>query len=241
MSPPTEPITILAVGAHPDDIEFGVGGVLLKEYTAGAQIFIVITSKGESGSSGTPELREAEARTAAAKLGAAECIHFLDFGGDGQQSATPQNAIQLARIIRQVRPSIVLAPTLDANQHPDHTAVASATRDACRLARYGSLEPLKAFPSHSIDSLWLYAITPTTQTNLNTAILVDISTVVEDWKTLMACHGSQTSNRNYIDLQINRAKQLGYMAGCDSATALWPNDPPVIQHISNLTRSARAF
>jgi LmbE family N-acetylglucosaminyl deacetylase len=241
MNTTTDSINILAVGAHPDDIEFGAGGVLLKEHAAGAHISIVITSRGESGSSGTPDLRESEARAAAARLGASERIHFLDFGGDGQQCATPHNAIQLARIIRKVRPTIVLAPSLHANQHPDHIAVARATRDACRLARYGGLEPLQALPLHSIDSLWFYAITPTAQTNLNASILVDISITVDNWKALMACHASQTGSRHYIDLQITRAKQLGLMAGCDYATALWPNDPPLIQSIRSLNRSARAF
>jgi len=237
----TEKTKLLAIGAHPDDIEFGLGGVLLKELAAGSEISLIITSKGEAGSSGTPDVREVEALTAARLLGAGDRLTFLDFGGDGQQVASPENAIAIARLIREVRPSLVFAPYPFPNQHPDHFAVGTATRNACRLARFGGLAPLKTRSKHAIDSLWFYSLTMSSDAVISSAVLIDISEVVDSWKALMACHHTQVSSRNYIDLQVTRASQLGHMAGCEYAMALWPNDPPVLQHINTLTRAARGF
>jgi len=233
--------TLLAIGAHPDDIEFGMGGVLLKEEAVGAEISLVVTSKGEAGTHGSVALRESEARKAAHFLGADQRLTFLDFGGDGKQVASPEHSIALARVIRDVKPLMVFAPMPLPNQHPDHVAVGVAARDACRLARYGGLEPLKGLPSHSVGSLWFYSLSLTSDAPLSTAVLVDVTDVIAEWKNLMACHHSQVSNRDYIDLQVTRARQLGHMAGCGYAIALWPNDPPVLSHIHNLTQGARGY
>lgn len=232
---------ILAIGAHPDDLEFGMGAVLLQEVAAGAECSLVITSRGEAGSSGTPEERETEAREAAAQLEAAGRIRFLDFGGDGQQAATPAHASELARVIREVRPSVVFAPSLCANQHPDHAAVGRTARDACRLARYGGLEPLRGLPKHAVDSLWFYAVTPTPEASLASAVLFDVSEQVDAWQALMGCHRTQLASRGYLDLQLSRARQLGLMAGCGHAIALWPNDPPVLRSIGPVAQTARGF
>src|SRR6478672_10050818 len=77
--PDSQP-TLLAVGAHPDDIEFGCGGILLAEAERGCAIALCVCSRGEAGTNGTPSEREAEARQAAKVIGAT--IEFLDFGGD---------------------------------------------------------------------------------------------------------------------------------------------------------------
>ncbi len=231
--------TILAIGAHPDDLEFGLGGVLLTERDAGATIHLAITSRGESSSHGTPTVRESEARAAADLLGAT--LTIIPFEGDGAQTASPANASSLARLIREFRPDLVFAPTTHANQHPDHAAVGHATRDACRLARYAGLPALRDLPPHPIDSLWFYAITPPSDATLTGTILVDVSPTVDRWKDLMACHASQLAHRDYRNLQLSHAHQLGLLAGCDYATALWPNDPPVVSTLARLARTARAF
>lgn len=232
---------ILALGAHPDDLEFGIGGVLLTEFDAGAEISLVITSQGEAASHGNPAQRLDEARAAARLLGAAERMEVLDFGGDGQQTASPANAALIARLIREIRPSLVFAPFPAPNQHPDHAAVGQAARDACRLARYGGLSALNDRPAHAINSLWFYAVTPLPELDLSRAVLIDISPVFERWKSLMACHASQAASRHYLDLQISRARQLGLLASCEYATALWPNDPPVLTSLQPLSRTARGF
>lgn len=241
MKPSTQPNRILAIGAHPDDLEFGCGGLLLKEAQAGTEISLVVCSKGESGSSGSAAIREAETRAAAAMLGASDRLHFLDFGGDGTQRETPDNALQIARIIRALQPQQVLAPTPHANQHPDHRVVSQLSRDACRLARYGGLDALKDLAAHRVESLWFYAVTSPMETSNEKPVLIDITTQFDRWQELMACHQSQVNSRAYLDLQNSRARQLGLLAGVDYALALWPNDPLVIQHLSTFSKTARGY
>src|SRR5215475_9834669 len=137
---PPETAPLLAFGAHPDDIEFGCGGVIAKETRAGRVAHFVICSRGEAASNGTPVQRVAEAKKAAALLGAS--LEFIELDGDAHLETKPTHAIKLARILRRQRPGIVLAPSLGANQHPDHPRLGQLVRDACRLARYGGLEEL---------------------------------------------------------------------------------------------------
>ena len=111
-------LRILAVGAHPDDVEFGCGGVLLAEAARASEISLCVCSRGEAGSNGTPDEREAEARQAAKMLGAT--IEFLELGGDAHLEISSANNIAIARQIRVARPDVLLAPVPAPGQHPDH-------------------------------------------------------------------------------------------------------------------------
>ena len=92
---------LLAFGAHPDDIEFGCGGVIAKETRAGRKAHFVICSRGEAGTHGTPEQRVAEAKKSAALLGAT--VEFIELDGDAHLEVRAAHAIKLAGIIRRVR------------------------------------------------------------------------------------------------------------------------------------------
>src|SRR5277367_4289177 len=108
---------LLAFGAHPDDIEFACGAVIAQETRGGRVAHFVICSRGESATHGTPAQRSAEAEKSAALLGAT--MEIVDLDGDAHLEVRAAHAIKLAEILRRVRPSIVLAPSLVANQHPD--------------------------------------------------------------------------------------------------------------------------
>ncbi len=136
-----ESSAILAIGAHPDDIEFGCGAVIAKETRGGRAAHFVVCSRGEASSNGTPADRVREAEAAAKILGAT--LEFVDFGGDAHLHDSRAHSIALAGIIRRLRPSIVLAPTPMENQHPDHAVVSKLVRDAARLARYGGIAELR--------------------------------------------------------------------------------------------------
>src|SRR3954467_299402 len=103
---PTNSGAILAFGAHPDDIEFGCGGVIANETRAGRPAHFVICSRGEAGSHGTPKQRTAEAKKAASLLGAT--VEFLDLDGDAHLELRAAHAIKLAGVVRRLRPAIVL-------------------------------------------------------------------------------------------------------------------------------------
>lgn len=230
-------MNILAVGPHPDDIEFGCAPVLINEVKRGNRVRVLILSRGEAGSHGTPEVREKEARTAARLMGAE--ISFFDFGGDCHLEYRRENAISIAAEIRREKPSVVLAPHPAENQHPDHVAVGQMVRDACRLARYGGLSELLSLPAHKIGSLLFYNIT----SHLGRApdIVVDVSSVAAEWEAAMRCHETQIASNQYMDLQMTAARTLGLAAGFDLAVGLCANDPICVTDLSVVALSARAF
>lgn len=227
---------ILAVGPHPDDIEFGCAAVLIKEVRRGNSVKMLVLSRGEAGTRGTPEVREQEARAAAAVIGAE--IEFLDFGGDCHIEYSPGNSIRIAAEIRKAAPEIVLAPKPAENQHPDHVAIGRMVRDACRLARYGGLDELRELAPHRIGSLLFYNIT--IHTGLPD-IVVDVSDAAADWERAMRCHASQLAGKSYLDLQLTAARALGLAAGVEYAIGLFVNDPVLVADLEGVRRSMREF
>jgi len=234
-------LPLLAFGAHPDDLEFGCGGVIARETQLGRPVHLVVCSRGEAGSNGTPAERTREARKAAKILGAT--IEFITLDGDAHLEVKARHALKLAAILRRVRPGIVLAPTVEQNQHPDHYRLGQLVRDASRLARYGGLKELKARNAHAIDQLFFYAISPEAEPAGVQPVLVDISAqgVIPAWVDAMQAHASQLRTRNYPALQLARASVNGSRCGAMAAIALFPNDPLVFDSLAPLTRAARRF
>ncbi len=236
-----ELVPLLVFGAHPDDIEFGCGGVVARETSLGRKVHFVVCSRGEAGTHGTPKQRSAEAKRAAAVLGAT--IEFLALDGDSHLEVRAAHAIRLAKIIRQIRPSVILAPSLVENQHPDHARLGKLVRDAARLARYGGLKELRRQLPHAIGQLFYYAVTPEAEPRDITPVLIDVSApeIIATWTAAMKAHTSQVSARNYIELQLTRARLLGARAGIGHAIALFPNEPLVFESLSQTGRGARRF
>ncbi len=232
---------LLAFGAHPDDIEFGCGGVIARETQAGRKAHFVICSRGEAGTNGTPRQRSAEAKQAAALLGAT--VQFIELDGDVHLEIRAAHAIKLADIVRRARPGIVLSPSVEENQHPDHAKLGRIVRDATRLARYGGLKELRQWPPHAVDHLFFYAVTPEAEPRDISPVFINVSApeIVAAWTEAMAAHRSQAATRNYVELQLTRARLLGARAGLGHAIALFPNNPLVLDSLAILSRGARHF
>ena len=125
------PVDILAIGAHPDDVELGCGGTLAKLAAAGRRVGILHLTRGEAGTLGSPEQRRREAERAAEILGAAD-LAILDCG-DGRLRTGPAEEELLIAELRRLRPELVFAPT-PADRHPDHGRSHRLTVDACFYA-----------------------------------------------------------------------------------------------------------
>ncbi len=237
---PETKLRLLAVGAHPDDIEFGCGGILLAEAARGSELALCLCSRGEAGSNGTPDEREAEARRAAEFLGAS--IAFLELGGDGHLEVAVAHNVAIARQIRLARPDILLAPVGALDQHPDHAVVSRLCRNAARLARYGGMEELRDLPPHAIKHHLEYAITTDADTRGGQPIIrVDISEHFTRWIELMECHQTQLRTRRYIELQTARARLLGVEAGVEQAQALYVTSDFLVKDLAQLPASVRLF
>lgn len=237
----TDLLPLLAFGAHPDDIEFACGAVVAKETRLGRPVHFVICSQGEAGSYGTPKQRVAEAKKAAAILGAT--MEFIKLDGDAHLEIKSAHALKLARIVRRVKPGIVLAPSLVQNQHPDHWRLGRLANDALRLARYGGVKELRNAPPHATEQLLFYAVTSEAEPRDITPVFIDVSgpEIVAAWKAAMEAHASQTSARAYVELQLGRARANGLRAGVSHTTALFPGNPFVLDSLAPLSHGARSF
>jgi LmbE family N-acetylglucosaminyl deacetylase len=113
--------------------------------------------------------------------------------------------------------------------------------DAARLACFGGLRELATSSPNRISQLLFYAITREAEPDNISPVLIDISRpeVIAAWVAAMEAHASQTSARNYIEVQLTRARLHGLGAATEYATALFPADPLVFASLSGLGRAAR--
>ncbi|MDH4156200.1 MAG: PIG-L family deacetylase, partial [candidate division Zixibacteria bacterium] len=125
MSDNSQHYDLISVGAHPDDVEVGSGGVLIDLSRRGCRCGLVILTLGEMGTGGTAEIRSREVERAAEILGA-DILERFDWG-DTRLEDSYDHRLALAAIIRRTRPKIVLAPYPHVGHgrrqsHPDHVA-----------------------------------------------------------------------------------------------------------------------
>jgi bacillithiol biosynthesis deacetylase BshB1 len=134
-------LDVLAIGAHPDDVELGCGGTVALLARRGLVVGVLHLTQGESGTRGTTEERRREAEKAASVLGASTA-DFLDCG-DGGLRTGPAEEDQLISALRRLRPELVLGPA-PSDRHPDHGRAHRLVADACYysgLARRGTGKP----------------------------------------------------------------------------------------------------
>jgi len=131
-------IDILAVGAHPDDVELICGGTLIRAQMLGRRTGILDLSAGELGTRGTREVRAREADRAAKLMG----VSVRENLGlpDGGIVNTPETRSRVALVIRRLKPSVVVTHSLH-GRHPDHPVVAQLARDACFVAGLQKIAP----------------------------------------------------------------------------------------------------
>lgn len=122
---------ILAMAAHPDDIELSCAGILIKHARKGQLVGIVDLTQGELGTRGTAELRLKEAQDAARAMGVA--VRENAGMADGFFRNDQEHQLKLVQYIRKYKPEIVIANALD-DRHPDHGKGGRLIADACFLA-----------------------------------------------------------------------------------------------------------
>ncbi|MEZ4649223.1 MAG: PIG-L family deacetylase [Candidatus Eisenbacteria bacterium] len=136
---------VVAFGPHPDDVEMGIAGTLIKMVRAGRRILNVCMTRGEKGTYGTVEVRRKEFERANAIMGTQPLM--LDFP-DTAMVNDYEGKLRVARIVRETRPQVVFAPYhtnpfghFDGSANVDHFATGELVRDGLKLARFRSLLP----------------------------------------------------------------------------------------------------
>jgi bacillithiol biosynthesis deacetylase BshB1 len=177
-------IDLLAVAAHRDDVELTCGGTLAKAARAGRRTGILDLTRGEMGTRGSAGLRAAEAEAAAKVLGVSvrETLGLPDAGIVNE----PSTREALARVIRRLRPKIVIAPALE-GRHPDHRVAAQLVRDACFVAGLAKVAP--ELPKHR--PLKVLHCLAYRQDYVRPTFVVDVSEVFEQKMEAIRCFHSQ--------------------------------------------------
>lgn len=188
---------VLAIGAHPDDVELTMGGTLLRLRDAGRSVAILDLTRGEGGTRGTPLRREAEATEAARLLGA-ESRTILDHG-DGVLVDSMEVRRSVVDAIRRHRPTLVLAPHWD-DLHPDHAAAGAAVRAVRYTSGMVNWFPGEHPPHRARTFLFSMHHTP-----FEPSVVVDVSPVWERALELARCFQSQLHRPGSAEPRTNIA------------------------------------
>ncbi|HTD84676.1 MAG TPA: bacillithiol biosynthesis deacetylase BshB1 [Gemmatimonadaceae bacterium] len=177
-------VDVLAIAAHPDDMELICGGTLIRAHMLGRSTAILDLAAGEMASRGTPELRAKEAAQAAKVMG----VSVRENLGlpDGGIQNTPENRARVAVVIRRLQPRIVITHSIH-GRHPDHPIVAQLVRDACFVAGLRKVAP--ETPPHRPLKV-LHALSYR-EDNVKPTFVVDISDAFEKKLETIACYASQ--------------------------------------------------
>ncbi|QCR19404.1 response regulator [Agrococcus sp. SGAir0287] len=174
--------TVLAIGAHPDDVELGVGGTLSAHVAAGDAVVVLTLSRGARG--GDADHRQAESMASAELLGAR--LFLEDLADTSIAHAEPTVGI-IERVVEQVSPSVVYTHSSH-DRHQDHRAVHAATLVATR-----GVAEVACYQS------------PSTTIEFRPTRFVTIDRHLEAKQRLLACFASQQGIRPYLDPQLIEA------------------------------------
>ena len=192
---------VLAIAAHRDDVEQTCGGTLLRMASRGLRTAILDLTQGEAGTRGSAEERAREAGEAARLLGAG-WRQALDLP-DGAVENTLENRIKIVRVLRLLRPRVVILPYWQA-RHPDHAAVAALGYEACFLSGLAkapavrpaapsalTLEPVELGPPHRPFKI-VYA---SPYADVRPSFVVDITPFIEQRHAALMAYRSQYANQ----------------------------------------------
>ena len=240
-------IDILAIFAHPDDVELTVGGTLLKMKSLGYKTGALDVTKGEMGTRGTVEGRAKEAEEAAKilKLDVRENLELPD----GHVFVTDVERTKMVRVLRRLKPKVILTHQID-DPHPDHNHIAFLVREAARLAsmqKYdGDFGQERIKVPNVAHNIFSQRVVP--------SFIVDISEFLEQKSEAIRAHASQfydansnepetrlTSKDFIIELE-NRSRYFGSLIGVEAGEPFFVREALNIEDpIELLTRPMNLY
>ena len=235
-------LDILAFGAHPDDVELGCAGTILKEVALGKKVGIVDLTRGELGTRGSAEIRDKEAAAAAAILGVSvrENLAFRD----GFFVNDEAHQLEIIKMIRKYQPEIVLCNAVD-DRHIDHPKGSQLVSDACflsgliRIATSLDGEEQKAWRPKVVFHYMQWK-------NIVPDFVVDITGYVEQKTTAILAYSSQfydpnskepespISSKNFLESLNYRSRDLGRLTGLEHAEGFTAERYLAVNSLSDL-------
>ncbi|HEY5253984.1 MAG TPA: PIG-L family deacetylase [Acidobacteriaceae bacterium] len=223
---------VLAIGAHPDDLELQCAGTMAKYALRGDHVIMAVAMSGDCGSATLPKaeiaaIRGKEARASAAVIGA----EFLAMGNysDGFLFSTEQTRLDFLNVIRQSRPDVILTHSPN-DYHPDHRMVAQIVSDVRIMITVPNIKT-EAPPYDKLPEIYFFDTMA--GVDFVPQNYVDISTTFEVKKKMLACHKSQSSwleeqyNMTYLDFIDCVGRFRGLQCGvqyaeCFQVSSTWP-------------------
>ena len=235
-------IDILAIGAHPDDVELGCSGTLAKEISNGKKVGIIDLTRGELGTRGSVEIRENEAMHAA-KIFDVSFRENLNFK-DGFFKNDTDHQLKLIQVIRKYRPKLILCNAID-DRHIDHPKAAKLVLDSCFLS---GLKKIKTNLDGVDQNPWrpINIFHYIQWKNLDPDFVVDISeffnkkiSAVKAFKSQFydgneTVHDTPISTKNFLDSIEYRARDLGRLTGVEYGEAFTAARLPLVDSVSHL-------
>ena len=228
-------VDLLVFGPHPDDIEIGLGGSVALHAALGFRVGLCDLTRGELGSNGTPDEREAEAEEARRVLGAEWRVNLR--WPDGGIVGSDDQIHDVVRLLRRARPHTVALPYWE-DRHPDHRSASDV------LARATFKSGLRRFAPNDGDAWrpdWVcyYFINDSVPASFG----IDVSAHYETKRRALACHRSQftpaaTGNVStrltapqFQQLIESRDAHLGALVGVAHAEAIVVREPLLRPHL----------
>lgn len=219
-------LDILALGAHPDDVELGCGATLAKEIKNGKKVGIVDLTRGELGTRGTAETRNQESKNAADILGVSLRIN-MDFA-DGFFVNDKKHQMALIKLIRKYQPDMVLCNAIE-DRHIDHGKGSQLASDACFLSGLVKIETKDE--NGELQKQWrpkqVYHYMQ--WKNIEPDFVVDVSGFIDKKMEAVLAYKTQfysetskepetpISSKNFTDSIKYRARDLGRLVGVEYA------------------------
>ena len=239
-SPTTDlarPARVLAVGAHPDDVEFGCGATLAKWAAAGSEVHLLVCTDGSKGSwdpdADTDALvatRAQEQETAAGVLGI-RAVHSVG-AVDGELENDPATRARVAAVIRRIRPDVLCAhdPWKRYRLHPDHRNAGFLTLDAVVAARDPHFHPGSGLVPHRPTTLLLFEAETVDHlerlgdASTDPAVAAKIAALLahrSQWRSTMGIDGPRAeAQRAAFEARLRReVEELGRIVGAPAAEA----------------------
>ena len=240
-------VDILAIFAHPDDVELTVGGTMLKMKSLGYRTGALDVTKGEMGTRGTVDGRAKEA-VEAAKILNLDLRENLELA-DGHVFVDDVSREKMVRVLRRLKPKVVLTHQLG-DPHPDHDHIAQLVRESARLSSMKNYDPESgdekiAVPrvAHNIFSR-----------HAQISFVVDISEFLEEKMVAIRAHASQfydanstepetrLTDKRFLDELENRSRYFGSLIGVEAGEPFYVREAlNIADPIDLLSRSMNLY
>ena len=235
-------LDILAIGAHPDDVELGCAAIIAKEISLGKKVGILDLTRGELGTRGSAEIRDNEANEAAKILGVSirENLAFAD----GFFVNDKEHQLEVIKVIRKYQPQIVLCNAVD-DRHIDHAKGSNLVSDSCFLSGLRKVETkLDGTDQNEWRPKHVYHYIQ--WKNLQPDFVVDVSGFIDKKMEAVQAYSSQfydpnskepvspISSKNFLDSIRYRAQDLGRLIGVEAAEGFTTERYPAVNQLGDL-------